>query len=999
MENTPDDEPSLALEEQIPEHADCESLTAANFLRAMDSNDPDVLSNFVFLSKHDPRPDYEGEDCFMSHRGPGTKRDLVVPLAKTLRELYDFKFFVDCEPVNKLSRNALDLDKGEVIRHSLWKCRVILVFLSRDFHNSKWCLLELYTALCRQRMDLENKDFVLRIIFCDDMDPDKCDEMPAYAGLDLGGNFGVLSEPYTYLEDFAVGLHPTVREIISTDDEASPLSPASEKEFLTKWRRHCPLKARSNNLKNVNPFHLKLMLLGFMLLLGGIVVMAVKLSNRDEPTPSPPTFPPSPPPTFDPRTQSILSLIQSKTLSNGSPLRYPTSFVSSATLEEQALEWVMDDDPAQLEADSPGDQNRILQRYALATLWFLERTTADEWGNASDPSNTSTWGLQNWLSDAHECEWHMVICEEKVLDATKESALVIRGLSLHDQGFRGRPSSDLTLLSHLTVLDLSGNELSGPFPSGITELTALTALRFNGNALIGPIPKEIGRLTNLQILNLSVNDWLNGTIPTTVGQLTELDTMDLSFNNLSGPIPPEISRLTNLESLILRNNSLTNTIPEDIVQLSMLRTLDVSSNNLMGQFLVEGVSSNLGLLPMLRSLQLSFNEFSGPFPSVITQMVSLTDLRLDSNAFTGLVPNEIGQLINLEFLDLGENFFNGTIPSNIGALVQLTALRLFANQLSSNIPSSISALTKLKFLDFSSNKMSGDIPSTIGQLSQLVSLNITNNNLRGPIPDAIADLTNLTLLSLDTNGLTGAIPNGVGQLTQLTYLSFHSNQLVGSIPNEIASLTNLIHLSFDTNSLNGKNGLTGSIPTGIGELTYLTHLAFNGNSLSGPIPDEIASLTNLSWLTFSRNGLNGTIPTDIGELSQLDYVSFHFNRLSGPIPDEIGSLTNLVSLLFISNRLSGTIPTEVAKLTNLELLSMRDNQLSGPIPSDIGKLSQLTYLNVKSNDLSGPIPGGISLLTNLETLDMSINPRLDGTIPSSITDLPRLARFLSYRTN
>ena len=262
----------------------------------------------------------------------------------------------------------------------------------------------------------------------------------------------------------------------------------------------------------------------------------------------------------------------------------------------------MDDDPAQLEADSPMDQHRILQRYALATLWFLERTTADdEWGNASDPSNT-TGGLQNWLSDAHECEWHMVLCEEKGFDATKESALVIRGLSLHDQGFRGRPSNDLALLSHLTMLELSGNELSGPFPSGITELTALTALRLNGNALVGPIPKEIGRLTNLQILNLRVNDFLNGTIPTTVGQLTELDTLDLSFNHLSGPIPPEISRLTNLMSLILRNNSLTNTIPEDIVQLSMLRTLDVSSNNLVGQFLVEGVSSNVGLLPMLRSL-------------------------------------------------------------------------------------------------------------------------------------------------------------------------------------------------------------------------------------------------------------------------------------------------------------------------------------------------------------------------------------------------------------
>jgi Leucine-rich repeat (LRR) protein len=85
-------------------------------------------------------------------------------------------------------------------------------------------------------------------------------------------------------------------------------------------------------------------------------------------------------------------------------------------------------------------------------------------------------------------------------------------------------------------VDLSNNNLSGPFPKGITRLTALQGLNLSHNHLSGEIPTTIGDMKLLESLDLS-HDQLSGTIPSTMSRLTFLSRLNLSYNNLSGPIP------------------------------------------------------------------------------------------------------------------------------------------------------------------------------------------------------------------------------------------------------------------------------------------------------------------------------------------------------------------------------------------------------------------------------------------------------------------------------
>ncbi|KAJ6835176.1 putative leucine-rich repeat receptor-like protein kinase [Iris pallida] len=92
------------------------------------------------------------------------------------------------------------------------------------------------------------------------------------------------------------------------------------------------------------------------------------------------------------------------------------------------------------------------------------------------------------------------------------------------------------ILSQVTSLDLSGNNLYGTIPRELGSLRGLMSLNLSRNHLNGEIPKEVGSMQSLESLDLSRND-LSGAIPSTMTYLTFLSYLDLSSNNLSGRIP------------------------------------------------------------------------------------------------------------------------------------------------------------------------------------------------------------------------------------------------------------------------------------------------------------------------------------------------------------------------------------------------------------------------------------------------------------------------------
>jgi len=92
------------------------------------------------------------------------------------------------------------------------------------------------------------------------------------------------------------------------------------------------------------------------------------------------------------------------------------------------------------------------------------------------------------------------------------------------------------ILSTLTSLDLSANNLSGPIPVDMGCLKGLLSLNLSHNHLTGEIPQELGEMENLEALDISCNQ-LVGRIPETFADLDFLGYLDLSNNSLSGRIP------------------------------------------------------------------------------------------------------------------------------------------------------------------------------------------------------------------------------------------------------------------------------------------------------------------------------------------------------------------------------------------------------------------------------------------------------------------------------
>jgi hypothetical protein len=112
---------------------------------------------------------------------------------------------------------------------------------------------------------------------------------------------------------------------------------------------------------------------------------------------------------------------------------------------------------------------RLLQRYALATIYFATGGDTGRWIMAS-----------LWLTGSDECQWYSY--------SDSPSNICSNG-------------SD----SVYTDLDLRQNGLELTLPDEISMLTALRTLRFAEDTLTGTLPSTLAELKRLEYLDLASN--------------------------------------------------------------------------------------------------------------------------------------------------------------------------------------------------------------------------------------------------------------------------------------------------------------------------------------------------------------------------------------------------------------------------------------------------------------------------------------------------------------
>ncbi|KAH7510963.1 hypothetical protein FEM48_ZijujUnG0061400 [Ziziphus jujuba var. spinosa] len=228
----------------------------------------------------------------------------------------------------------------------------------------------------------------------------------------------------------------------------------------------------------------------------------------------------------------------------------------------------------------------------------------------------------------------------------------------------------------------------------------------------------------------------------------------------------------------------------------LVTILDLKSNDLMGR-----ISSHVGNLSFLRTLDLLNNIFTSQIPPQILRLSRLTKLLLYSNTLRGPIPQiYISHCFGLQLLDLAYNFLTGKVPTEVGLL------------------------SKLKVLDFSFNYLDGVVSDSIGNLSSPKCFGLAENNMHGRIPTSFVAI----------NNFSGKVLSFV-RSSKLKNLATQSNNLESPEDDDLSFLSSLAycsHLRVLTTSRN--NFQLMILPKWIGYLSSIEE-----NQLTDPIPSSI----------------------------------------------------------------------------------------------------------------------------------------------------------------
>nr|POE46116.1 lrr receptor-like serine/threonine-protein kinase gso1 [Quercus suber] len=499
----------------------------------------------------------------------------------------------------------------------------------------------------------------------------------------------------------------------------------------------------------------------------------------------------------------------------------------------------------------------------------------------------------------------------------------------------------------------------------------------------------------------------------------DLRILDLSDNGISGWLGNEESNCLSKMSKLAHLNLRSNRFDKEILRF-------------------------LGDLPVLKSLDLSYNLMEGPLPShELFNLSNLEVLILQGSGLNGSLPfKDMANFSNLKILDLSDNSFTGSIPPYIGALSSLKALSLYnsySNPLNGTLPiREMCALKKLEELDLGGNNFEGILPPCLTNLTSLRLLDISYNRFSGNLSlSLVASWTSLEYIDLSYNLFEGLFSFSLFanhsklkviqlfndnnkldieaenpswepsfQLKVLLLSNCSLNKPTGNIPKFLFDQHELEAVDISHNKLNGR------FPIWLLENnTRLQMLGLRGNSFAGQFHLPSYRSMDLRWLDVSDNNLGGQLQENIGKIiPKLQYLNLSRNYFEGTLPVVLPTVWYLD---ISNNHMSGIIPawmtnnsqTEIADLSNnffegeipcglvsCRTLNLSHNLLSGLLPSCLN-LEYTGHLLLRGNNLTGSLPKAVLNSSSLVTLDIRDNSFF-GNIPKEIDRFSNLRVLL-----
>nr|POF04396.1 lrr receptor-like serine/threonine-protein kinase gso1 [Quercus suber] len=597
--------------------------------------------------------------------------------------------------------------------------------------------------------------------------------------------------------------------------------------------------------------------------------------------------------------------------------------------------------------------------------------------------------LPTWVYETKGecCSWEQVTCSTTTGHVIN---LTLSNINEEQDDGEGTWFLNMSLLQpfkELRILDLSNNGISGWLENE------------GGNNFDKEILRSLGALPVLKSLDLSFNNmWpLSSKESNYLSKMSKLTQLNLGGNNFDKEILRSLGALPVLKSLDLSFNNMWPLSSKELVYLSNLEVLILQSCRLNGSLPFKDMAN----FNSLKILDLSENNFTGSITPYIGALSSLKAISLSENELSGTLNTpDICPLKKLEELDLGGNNFEGILPPCLTNLTSLSWLDISNNLFSGTLSSSaIVSLTSLEYIDLSYNLFEGLFPfSLFANHSKLKVIQFlsANNKLdiqtENPSWDPLFQLKVLVLSNCNINKPTGNLPKFLLDQHELEVVDISHSKLNGSFPNWLLENNNGLQL------LNLRNNfLRGQFHLPSDYYINLLWLDVSDNNFDGQLQENIGKIIpKLRNLNLSRNYFQGNLPSSIGDMSYLDTLDLSFNDFSGEIPMElVANCIFLRTLRLSNNNFHGNFFTKNFNLYMLSLLALKNNQFTGTLP--VVSPSIWAVLDISNNCMSGIIPVWVINDAPLGTVDLS-NNFFEGHIPcgkSSTTIINLSHNFLT----